>query len=196
MPNLVKCTIDMNLSEIEYIADHLEPQECKELAALLHFKAYNAPKDLHIAERKISDEIPCIRLLLHYNIEKGEGKGATHVDMEIRLRQIGREDLANWLGRTVFHQLAVTLNKTILGEAPLEENSTTEMDTDTTTDEAFRRDPQIDNWTFVDSLSWTVIIVILGVTFIITCRLIFIEIRTKHADKWVYIRHGNVYHRI
>lgn len=68
---------------------------------------------------------------------------------------------------------------------------------ETTTDEALRKDEvEAGGWTFVDSLSWTIIIVILGITLIITCRLIFVEIRTKHADKWVYIRHGNVYHRI
>lgn len=70
-------------------------------------------------------------MLLHYNSAVGEGKGATHVELEHRLIQIGREDLAEWLGKTVFHQLSKDLNETFLGEGsltePVKEKSTSIM---------------------------------------------------------------------
>lgn len=57
-------------------------------------------------ERKLPDDAPCLDLLLHWNSAAGEGKGSTHVEVSHRLNQIGREDLAKWLSKTVFHELS------------------------------------------------------------------------------------------
>lgn len=40
------CTIDVNLSELEYLAAHLDPVECHRLIAALHYTSYELPKSL------------------------------------------------------------------------------------------------------------------------------------------------------
>lgn len=42
-----------------------------------------------------------------------EGKGKTHEEIEHRLRQLNRNDLADWLGKTVFKQLGNDLERAI-----------------------------------------------------------------------------------
>lgn len=36
----------MNLSELQYLADHLSPEECRRLFASIHFKSYEEPNAL------------------------------------------------------------------------------------------------------------------------------------------------------
>lgn len=55
----------------------------------------------------------CIEHLQYWNSQAGEGKGETHEVLQHRLRQMGKEKLAEWLGKTVFHQLGVDLEKSI-----------------------------------------------------------------------------------
>lgn len=52
-------------------------------------------------------------MLLHWNSAEGEGRGETHEAVEHRLRQMGRYDLADWLGKTVFHQLGKDLERSV-----------------------------------------------------------------------------------
>lgn len=46
---LSDCTVDINLSEFEYLADHLTPEECRKLVALLHYHTFDVPKQLAAA---------------------------------------------------------------------------------------------------------------------------------------------------
>lgn len=119
--SIIKSTIDLNLTELQYLADHLHIEQCRKLVAALHFKSYEKPNALNnasecfsistsfliflIAEAKITKDTSCIYLLLHWNSSKNEGKGETHEIIQHRLRQIGREDLAEWLGKTTFQEL-------------------------------------------------------------------------------------------
>lgn len=66
------------------------------------------------SEREIPNNISCFKLLIHWNSQLGEGKGQSHVALTHRLKQLGHENLANWLSRTVFHQLGQDLNRTLL----------------------------------------------------------------------------------
>ena len=43
---LIFCTIDVNLAELEYLAAHLDPYECRRLVAALHYTSYELPKSL------------------------------------------------------------------------------------------------------------------------------------------------------
>ncbi|KAF5271228.1 hypothetical protein FQA39_LY08235 [Lamprigera yunnana] len=105
----IHATIDLNLPELQYIANHLHLEECRRLVASLYFKSYEEPKELDLAETSVSKDIPCIKLLLHWNSQPGEGKGETHEILQHRLRQIDRSDLADWIGKTVFHELGVEM---------------------------------------------------------------------------------------
>lgn len=42
-------TIDINLSELEYIASHLNNVECNRLIAALHYTSYDLPSDISAA---------------------------------------------------------------------------------------------------------------------------------------------------
>lgn len=55
----------------------------------------------------------CLPLLLHWNQATNEGKGQTHGILESRLRQIGKIELANWLGKNVFQELGQELENNI-----------------------------------------------------------------------------------
>lgn len=57
--------------------------------------------------------MPCIQHLQYWNSQAGEGKGETHEVLQHRLRQMGKDKLAEWLGKTVFQQLGVDLEKSI-----------------------------------------------------------------------------------
>lgn len=64
-------------------------------------------------ERKVDEEISCLRHLLHWNSSPGEGRGKTHAAIVHRLRQLNRNDLADWLGKTAFKQLGKDLDDAI-----------------------------------------------------------------------------------
>ncbi|XP_066253373.1 uncharacterized protein [Euwallacea similis] len=106
-------TIDLNSAELQYLADHLTPEECRKLVAAAHFQSFDQPNALDQAERKVPKDIPCLEHLHHWNSQTGEGKGETHEVLEHRLRQMGKTELADSLGKTVFHQLGSDLQKDI-----------------------------------------------------------------------------------
>ncbi|XP_014477562.1 PREDICTED: uncharacterized protein LOC106745988 [Dinoponera quadriceps] len=117
-------TIDVNLSELEYLAARLDTFECRRLIAALHYASYDLPQNLAAAERKVDAEIPCLRHLLHWNEHPAEGRGKTHAALAHRLRQLHRDDLADWLGKTAFKQLGKDLNDAIV---PSVDEETTAM---------------------------------------------------------------------
>lgn len=47
-------TIDVNLSELEYLAARLDPFECRRLIAALHYTTYNLPQNLAAAGKILS----------------------------------------------------------------------------------------------------------------------------------------------
>ncbi|XP_058798118.1 uncharacterized protein LOC131668192 [Phymastichus coffea] len=106
-------TIDVNLSELEYLAARLDLQECRRLVAALHYHNYELPENLEDAESNIGEDMSCLRLLLHWNSRVSEGLGQSHELLERRLRQLGRRDLADWLGKTTFRELGKDLLRSI-----------------------------------------------------------------------------------
>lgn len=69
--------------------------------------------DITLAELELDAETPCLRHLLHWNGATGEGRGKTHELVEHRLRQLGHQELADWLGHTSFRELAKDLERLI-----------------------------------------------------------------------------------
>lgn len=67
----------------------------------------------------MDEEISCLRQLLHWNDSPAEGRGKTHATIAHRLRQLQRDDLADWLGKTAFKQLGEDLDAAI--SLPFEE---------------------------------------------------------------------------
>jgi hypothetical protein len=116
----VWATIDLNLQQLEYVADHLTKSDCRKLVAALHDPTFFLENNIDAAERKIPNDISCLKLLLHWNSQPGEGKGKSHVILVQRLKQLGHDNLAEWLSGTVFRQLEEHLN-TNLSEDPFKE---------------------------------------------------------------------------
>ncbi|XP_026669044.1 uncharacterized protein LOC113464283 [Ceratina calcarata] len=112
-PGTASATIDVNLNELEYLAARLDPFECRRLITALHYHSYELPNNLPEAERNVDDDVPCFRHLLHWNGSPAEGKGNSHEALTHRLRQINRNDLADWLGRSAFKQLGNDLNRAV-----------------------------------------------------------------------------------
>lgn len=42
----VDCTIDINMAELEYLAGHLDPAECRRLVVALHYNTYDLPQSM------------------------------------------------------------------------------------------------------------------------------------------------------
>ncbi|XP_035731576.1 uncharacterized protein LOC118445783 [Vespa mandarinia] len=90
-------TIDINLSQLEYLAARLDPFECRRLIAALHYTSYELPMNLAAA--------------VHWNSSPNEGLGQSHEALVHRLRQLNRNDLADWLGKSTFKQLGMDMER-------------------------------------------------------------------------------------
>lgn len=103
--NLTSSTIDLTLPEFQYLANHLTKDECHKLITLLHFDSFDPIKNVENAENAIPEDIGCLKLLLHWNASPNEGRGITHEKVSLRLRQMGRHELADWLDKAVLQEL-------------------------------------------------------------------------------------------
>ncbi|XP_015518303.2 uncharacterized protein LOC107223204 [Neodiprion lecontei] len=178
------CTIDINLSELEYLAGHLDPSECRRLVAALHYNSFELPENISGAERKVNDDIPCLRQLLHWNSSPGEGRGQTHEDVEHRLRQLKHNDLADWLGKTTFKQLRNDLDRALRNPfSDLESEDTVDIrvgsndSTSGETTESTDQPPEEDPWLPVDTLMFATLSLSLTALAVICVLLVFHHVR-------------------
>ncbi|XP_048478175.1 uncharacterized protein LOC125488769 [Plutella xylostella] len=184
--SLTKTTIDMNIPEFQFLANHLTPQECRQLVASLHFVSHELPEALIEAEAKVPEDVPCIHLLLHWNSgkEKWEGHGKTHEDVALRLRQLGKTVLADWLGKTVFHQLAKDINDSMLNK-PFDAGTDLTVKTKPFKDKELNDD---DEWTVFDSILWVYVFsLVVSAVYLTLCackRACFYRFRRRcHPSK-------------
>ncbi|KAI5644872.1 hypothetical protein NE865_03218 [Phthorimaea operculella] len=114
----------MTLEQLKFIASRLKETECRRLIASLYFASYELPSSasLTMAEKNVPENVSCIELLLKWNCGDAiwEGEGKTHTDVERRLRQIGKETLADWLSVTAFHQMARDIDEHLLDKSYFE----------------------------------------------------------------------------
>ncbi|XP_011310291.1 uncharacterized protein [Fopius arisanus] len=170
------CTIDINLSELEYLAAHLDSFECRRLIAAMHYKTYDLPQLIAGAERKIDGDVLCLRQLLHWNNSPSEGVGATHEDLEHRLRQINRHDLATWLGKTVFKELRSDIEKSLkkvfrqFGEQEIQTQYPITL-------EPIHQVEEEDPWTEVDTILMILLVGLAGSLMLIVLSLINHRVR-------------------
>lgn len=104
-------TVDLTFPELQHLANHMTKEECNKLMAALHFNSFNLIQDIENAENMIPEEVSCLKLLCHWNASPGEGLGGTHERVSLRLRQIGRHDLAAWLDSAVLRELRQEMDK-------------------------------------------------------------------------------------
>lgn len=177
----IHCTIDMNIPEFEYIANHLSPEECRELIASLYFESYELPESLSTARKKVPEDVSCIDLLIKWNSgeEKWEGRGKTHVDVAHRLRQIGQFDLADWLGTTVFNQLIDDIQNCLFNDTYFE--NIHKMKTKVYVD---KKPCYKNEWAMFDTILWLALFGLLATLVFTICRISNIMIKmSSHKRK-------------
>ena len=107
----VICTVDMNIHQLQMVADHLSQEECRKLAEALHENSLFLQKQV---TGENEPDKPCIFLLLRW--ERTEGNGKTFGDLALRLGQIGRKDLANKLSKIIYKEETDELERTFLDQ--------------------------------------------------------------------------------
>ncbi|CAF4841538.1 unnamed protein product [Pieris macdunnoughi] len=158
----------MNNSEFSFIAKSLSEAECLQLVPSLYTNTYEFPKTKIIQTKK-----PCLQLLLEWSNEK-DSLSKTHEFLAHRLRQIGRKDLAKWLGGVVFYRLAKDVNDTLL-QKPFRENITQ----CTHNDNKDNDDINDGAWNSLDSVLCAVFIVLAASLLVICCRTFWLFILTE-----------------
>ena len=113
---MCKCTTDINIHQLQMVADHLGKTECRKLAETLHQKGIFLEKQ---PTGENEPDKPCIFLLLRW--ERTEGKGKTFNDLALRLNQIGRKDLADKLSKVIYKEETDELKRTFLDQ-PFKKN--------------------------------------------------------------------------
>lgn len=114
----------------------------------------------------MDDDIPCVRHLVHWNSSPAEGKGKTHEVLAHRLRQINRNDLADWLGKSAFVQIGKDLDRAVV--KPFDELSKeeTELPHPVTLEPSKREE---DPWTQVDVILMATLLGLLGTLLTLIC---------------------------
>ena len=90
----------MNLSELQYISDHLTMSECRKLSESLYMDGFSLE---YVPTGSDEVNVSCIRLLLAWD-RSDQGRGRTFHALATRLTQINRPDLANYLSTTVYRE--------------------------------------------------------------------------------------------
>ncbi|XP_076683639.1 uncharacterized protein LOC143376602 [Andrena cerasifolii] len=180
----VLCTIDVNVNELEYLAARLNPFECRHLIAALHYTTYELPNSLAAAERNVDDEVPCLRHLVHWNVSPAEGKGKTHEALTHRLRQINRNDLADWLGKSAFAQLGKDLDRAMAFDGLGKEETEPSLPI---TLEPYSNYEEDDPWLQIDVVLLAILLGLLGTLLTLICAMILHRVR-QHFRKAKYKR--------
>lgn len=108
---LVLATFDLNIFELEMVADHLTTEECRQLSEALHMKHFRLD---HPVSGQDEPDLPCLDLLLQW--DRGEAYNQSFLDLPLRLKEIGRHDLASTLSKTVYHEKSEAVRTAFLDD--------------------------------------------------------------------------------
>ncbi|XP_076385431.1 uncharacterized protein LOC100878042 isoform X1 [Megachile rotundata] len=178
-------TIDINLNELKYLAAKLTHFECRRLIAALHYTTHELPNTIAVAERNVDDEIPCIRHLLHWNSSPAEGKGKSHEVLTHRLRQINRNDLADWLGKSAFTQLGKDLDRAVVNAFEEFDKKETEQSYPITLQPIKVYGEEESSWAEIDIILMAILLGLLGSLLTLICATILSKIK-EHFRKVKY----------
>ncbi|XP_045778939.1 uncharacterized protein LOC123876687 [Maniola jurtina] len=167
---IIDCVIDMNEQQFSYIANHLSIEECNKLIASLQFASYDLPVNFK-AQKKITDIVSCEKLLTDYSKgrEPWEGENRTHEVIAHRLRQIGKVDIADWLGNAVFHHLAKDINDSLLRNPFADSRTQSALNTKLQQDKETLVDAE---WDLIDITLWIVLASLLASLVFSCCRVL------------------------
>ena len=92
-----EATFDMNLGQMQYVADHLTTRQCRQLIEALSYDRIVI--EVLPSGAKVAN-VSCIRLLLLW--DRTDGRGQSFTELSVRLKQIGRRDIADYLSSSVY----------------------------------------------------------------------------------------------
>ncbi|CAH2239473.1 jg21481 [Pararge aegeria aegeria] len=160
----------MNEEQFSYIANHLSIEECSKLIGSLQFTAYDFPINLKSLET-IPNNATCFKLLA--NFSKGKkpwrGENKSHEVIAHRLRQIGKGNLADWLGNAVFHHLAKDINDSLLQNPFAESCTQSALNTKLHQDKETFGEAE---WDLIDITLWIVLASLLASLVFSCCRIL------------------------
>ncbi len=108
---MVEGTFDLNDQELEMVADHLTQGECRRLVEALHMKHFRLD---HSVSGLHEPNTSCIELLFRWNTH--EGLKNSFLDLPLRLREIGRPNLAARLSTMVYHEKSEEVKLSLLND--------------------------------------------------------------------------------
>lgn len=120
----------------------------------------------------VPEGVSCLKLLLHWNSGAGEGLGESHERLSLRLRQIGRLDLATWLDSAVFQELEQEMSGAV---QEFRENATSET-LGYQDNEVFSSDN--------DELLWDVLTGVAPVTFVVLFGVVLFLVVRKFVQQY------------
>ncbi|XP_059476065.1 uncharacterized protein LOC132197043 [Neocloeon triangulifer] len=100
---------DVNLSQLQHIANHISQTDCRRLVASLGSADFELDPRLLQEGLKLPATAPCIQLLVAW--DKRERHQEVLMLLTRRLRQLHYPELAEWLSETTFEQLETDLRK-------------------------------------------------------------------------------------
>lgn len=183
------CTIDVSIPEYQYLSQSLTLEECRQLYASLHFTTFDLPL---ISEKNVP-HIPCIQLLTKWDkgTNKREGKSKSHVDVVLRLRQLGRDDLAEWLSDAVYKRLVRDVNDAL--------DTRFSNKTESVQRKIDRGERVTDDWTIYNTVMWAVLaglgislLLIIGRIIAICCKKRLSRKKVKEEEIMDLLSYGSL----
>ena len=110
----VKSTFDVNVHEIQYVADHVTSTQCRHLLDELYKTRRVTESERPTDTRTRDRHIPCIVQLLKWNEQDGS-KHSFH-GLADALRKIGRADLSGKLSRKVYGEKVSAVKEAFLDD--------------------------------------------------------------------------------
>ncbi|KAL4240029.1 hypothetical protein ACF0H5_000824 [Mactra antiquata] len=104
-------TVDLNIHQLQLIADHLTDDECTRLVSALRQVSFEPAIN---SDGISNSDTPCISLLLQYDRTVGFGK--TFDDLAFRLGQIGQKELSEKLSQAVYEEKSDELDRYFLND--------------------------------------------------------------------------------
>ncbi|KAK6192217.1 hypothetical protein SNE40_003726 [Patella caerulea] len=111
----VYSTVDLNIHELQYVADHLTLKECIKLESALQQKNFQLDvqdPNLYRKPKKGTEKTPCIVRLLKW--DRGIARKNTFHNLAIRLKELGFIELSDKLSKTVYHEKAYAIKNNFL----------------------------------------------------------------------------------
>jgi hypothetical protein len=136
----VLATIDLTLPELEHVAHNLRKRDCKKLVAALNGPRSDIINNADVAERRMPRSISCLRQLKHWNSQLGEEKEESYARLTQGLKELGHDNLAEWLTRNMIHHRVENLKRTLLVNPSVDVTQANE----TQADETLKRVPKFE----------------------------------------------------